>query len=66
MTFTNWKADPHYSSECVDITRAMWTCAGMLETCEDFELFENAVFGMSGIGGKPCADESIAFLDDCN
>jgi hypothetical protein len=66
VLFTNSKVKFHDEPACEATTRAMWTCAGLLETCEDFELFENAVFGMAGIGGKPCADESMTFLDDCN
>jgi hypothetical protein len=66
MTFTNWKSDPFYIAECVDITRAMWVCAGMIETCDDFEWYEAAAFGKTGFLGNPCSDELINFSDNCN
>jgi hypothetical protein len=64
--FTNGAVEFSEDPECEHISREMWICAGMLETCEGFEEFENAAFGMSGIGGKPCADNLYEFAQTCN
>lgn len=66
ILFTNGAVKFHDDPTCDGTTRAMWTCVGKLDTCEDFELYENAAFNKSGYGGKPCADELIEFLDNCN
>lgn len=66
VLFTNSKVKFHDDPECEDITRAMWVCAGMIQTCDDYGWFEDALFGKTGLLGKPCADESIEFLDKCN
>lgn len=64
-SFTNWKSDPHYGAECVDITRALWVCAAMLETCEDFKKYEDAAFAKGAVG-HPCGIELDAFFEQCN
>jgi hypothetical protein len=66
VLFTNSKVIFLDDPICDETTRAMWVCAGKIETCEDFALFESAAFGMSGIGGKPCADELYKFAQTCN
>jgi hypothetical protein len=66
VSFTHSKVALYDAPACEQTIRAMWECAGMLESCDDFDLFENAAFNMSAIGGKPCADELIEFLDHCN
>ena len=64
--FTNSKVMLWQNQSCEDTIRAMWVCVGALETCEDFELYEDAAFNKAGYGGKPCADELVEFLDHCN
>ena len=66
MLFTTSKVIFHDEPACEHTTRAMWACAGVIETCEDFGWFEDAAFGKTGLLGKPCADELIDFLDNCN
>jgi hypothetical protein len=66
VLFTNGAVKFHDEPKCEGIGRAMWVCAGMIQSCDDFEWFEAAAFGKTGLLGKPCSDELIDFSDNCN
>ena len=53
------------NDECVDITTEIWSCGAESPTCEDFEWFMYAHFGMTGLINTLCVDEMLAFYESC-
>lgn len=52
--------------ECVERWADLWSCAGMLETCEDFERYEQSAFGMIGHFEMWCGDELSEVIGVCS
>lgn len=65
VVFTNGAVAFSEDPACEKITRAVWTCAAILETCEDFRSYEDAAFAKGAVS-HPCDTELDAFFQECN